>query len=1086
MDNFNELRNKLEAFKRRYYWNELLKGAIFFVSIGLLYFLITLSLEYFFWLSSTGRQILFWSFVLVEVLLFFRFIIFPLLKLFKLSKGLDYAQASRIIGAHFPEVSDKLLNLLQLKENSQQSELLLAGIDQKALELKPVPFRLAVDFKSNLPFLKYAAIPVLVILLISITGQSNMFADSYERVVHYKKAYVPPAPFAFSVMNGRLRALANEPFTLRINTVGNILPENPSIHYNGQSYFLNEVSPGLFEYEFEPLKESVDFHFSGNEVTSGNYTLEVVKVPEMTDFKMHLNFPAYTGLKEEMVGGSGNATVPEGTVVTWRLKTFSTEEVSFKSGDSIHQFQKDDNVFSFKNKIFKIVRYEISTSNNEVRNFENLDYEIEVVKDQFPELELDQKLDSVDMETQYFYGKVSDDYGISGVNLVYYLTENSEDIQVRNIPVSRASYAEFLFVFPDTLDLQKGKGYEFYFQAFDNDAVNHRKSVKSNVFYFRRKTDHEKKEERLNQQSDAIEGLDKSLEKLQFSKEELKEISSLQKQKTELNYSDRKKLENFLERQKKQNAMMKEYSKKLKQSLDEDSPREKNMLKEQLEERIKKREEKLKENEDLLEELRKYGEKISEEELGKKLEKLSRNNQNQEKSLEQLLELTKKYYVEEKAAKISRDLEKLALEQEELADENNSNTKEAQDPLNKEFNKIREDLKELEDENQKLHKPTETGSDKEAEEEIEKEQEKASENLEKEQKGDAKKNQKNAAEKMKELSSKMKQQQQMAAGEQMQEDAAMLRKILDNLVIFSFEQEGLLDNFKEMGRDNPGFASGIKRQNVIKEHFEHVDDSLYALALRNPMITENITEKLTDIEFDLDKALNRLAQNRLPQGLASQQYVVTGANDLAYFLSQILGNMEDIMSSSSGGGGGGDMQLPDIIKKQEQLSEEMQKGLDKQKQREGKKKKGEEGERPGKEEENGELFRIFQEQQMLKQMLEDRLEKEGFSNRGKELKKDMETIEEDLLNRGFNEETLRKMQNLEHKLLELEEAAFQQGQKQERESNTNTEEFKNTSKNQILKAKEYFNTTEILNRQTLPLRQIYKRKVKEYFERGDH
>ncbi|GHA38865.1 ATPase [Salinimicrobium marinum] len=1085
MDNFNELRNKLEAFIRRYYLNELLKGAIFFVSIGLLYFLITLSLEHFFWLNSTKRQILFWSFVLVEVLLFVKFIIVPLLKLFRLSKGLNYAQASRIIGDHFPEVKDKLLNLLQLKENNHQSELLLAGIDQKAQELKPVPFNMAVDFKSNLPFLKYAAIPVLIILLIFVTGQSNMFADSYERVVHYKKAYVPPAPFAFNIMNGELKARANEPFTLRINTVGNVLPESPSIHYRGQTYFLNKVSPGLFEYEFEALKESVNFNFSGNEVTSGNYTLEVVEVPEMTDFKMHLNFPDYTGLEDEIVDGSGNATVPEGTSINWKLNTLATEEVSFRTGDTINQFQKEGNGFAFDKEILKALRYEISTSNKEVKNYENLDYEIAVVKDQYPELELEQKIDSVDTETQYFYGKVSDDYGISGVQLVYYPTEKSEDVQRRSIPISKAAYAEFLFAFPDTLNLQKGKSYEYYFQAFDNDAVNNRKSVKSSVFYFRRKTEDEKKEERLNQQSDAIKGLDNSLEKLQFSREELEEISRLQKQKKELNYSDRKKLENFLDRQKKQNAMMKEYAENLKKSLNGDSPREKNKLKEQLEERLKNREDKLEENEDLLEELRKYGEKINEEELGEKLEKLSRNNQNQEKSLEQLLELTKKYYVEEKAAKISRDLEKLALEQEKLAEDDEANNKDAQDSLNEEFNEIRENLKELEEENRKLQKPTETGSDEQAEEEIKKEQEKASESLEKQQKSDAKKNQKNASEKMKELSSKMKQQQQMSAGEQLQEDAVMLRKILDNLVIFSFEQEELLDNFKEMGRDNPGFASGIKRQNIIKEHFQHVDDSLYALALRNPMITENITEKLTDIEFDLDKALDRLAQNRLPQGLASQQYVVTGANDLAYFLSQILGNMENMMSSSSSGGGRGDMQLPDIIKKQEQLGEEMKEGLEKQKQQQGKEKRGEEGERQG-EEENGELFRIFQEQQILRQLLEDRLEKEGLGDKGKALKEDMEKIEEDLLNSGFNEETLRKMQNLEHKLLELEGASLEQGQKMERESNTNTEEFENTSKNQILKAKEYFNTTEILNRQTLPLRQIYKRKVKEYFERGDH
>ncbi|MFD1079922.1 hypothetical protein, partial [Longispora fulva] len=168
---------------------------IFFVAIGLLYFLLTLFIEYLLWLNPTGRAILFWSFVAVEIFLFGRFIVFPLLKLFRIARGIDHHRASLIIGKHFPEVNDKLLNVIQLHENSKQTELLLAGIDQKARELRPVPFSLAVDFRKNVPYLKYAAIPIVIILLIFLFGRTDIFSSSYERMVHYKTAYEPPAPF---------------------------------------------------------------------------------------------------------------------------------------------------------------------------------------------------------------------------------------------------------------------------------------------------------------------------------------------------------------------------------------------------------------------------------------------------------------------------------------------------------------------------------------------------------------------------------------------------------------------------------------------------------------------------------------------------------------------------------------------------------------------------------------------------------------------------------------------------------------------------------------------------------------------------
>ncbi|HOD11280.1 MAG TPA: hypothetical protein PKH91_11090, partial [Flavobacterium sp.] len=137
--------DKLEAFIKKFYTNELLRGTIFFVGIGLLYFLFTLFVEYFLWLKPTARTVLFWTFIAVELFLLLRFILFPLFKLFKLHKGIDYNEASKIIGSHFNEVGDKLTNFLQLSEDKNKSELLLASIDQKANTLQPVPFSNAVN-----------------------------------------------------------------------------------------------------------------------------------------------------------------------------------------------------------------------------------------------------------------------------------------------------------------------------------------------------------------------------------------------------------------------------------------------------------------------------------------------------------------------------------------------------------------------------------------------------------------------------------------------------------------------------------------------------------------------------------------------------------------------------------------------------------------------------------------------------------------------------------------------------------------------------------------------------------------------------
>jgi len=95
----------------------------------------------------------------VEVFLLCRFIVFPIFKLFKLQKGIDYEEASIIIGNHFSEVGDKLTNFLQLAQDTNKSELLLASIDQKANTLQPIPFSNAINLTKNKNMYRWRSFP---------------------------------------------------------------------------------------------------------------------------------------------------------------------------------------------------------------------------------------------------------------------------------------------------------------------------------------------------------------------------------------------------------------------------------------------------------------------------------------------------------------------------------------------------------------------------------------------------------------------------------------------------------------------------------------------------------------------------------------------------------------------------------------------------------------------------------------------------------------------------------------------------------------------------------------------------------------
>ena len=138
-----------------------------------------------------------------------------------------------------------------------------------------------------------------------------------------------------------------------------------------------------------------------------------------------------------------------------------------------------------------------------------------------------------------------------------------------------------------------------------------------------------------------------------------------------------------------------------------------------------------------------------------------------------------------------------------------------------------------------------------------------------------------------------------------------------------------MERFNEIDVNHNQYGKYIIKQSTLKEHFEHVDDSLFALSLRNPKISEKINTAITDVYFNIDKSLGQLTENRIYQGVSSQQYTITSSNDLANMLSNILDNMEMQMNMQPGSGGQGEMQLPDIILSQEELNKQMEEALKK-------------------------------------------------------------------------------------------------------------------------------------------------------------
>jgi len=1117
MNGFKNIEHKLQQFIQKYYKSELIKGIILFLSLGFLYLFFTLFLEYFLWLKPTSRTFLFWVFIAVELFLLIRFIVFPIFKLIGLRKGLSYEQASSIIGNHFPEVQDKLLNILQLKQNPNVSELLMASIHQKSQDLQPIPFVKAIDFKENSKYLKYAIIPVAIWLTILISGINTDLNKSFSRVINYEKAYLPPAPFVFSILNNNLDVIQGKSITLEIQTKGKVVPNEAKIIFNNQQYILQNTGNGIFTYTFSDVQQPIDFYVEANAIQSKEYRIETLKTPTINTILLDLNYPKYLRKKNQTIQNSNGITVPEGTAIVWKVHTNQTDTVSFINNNKIANFNKiSKNTFHYSKNIRNDMNYQITSSNSILKDFETLQFSIAVVKDEFPEIKVTSNIDSITRGVSFFAGKISDDYGLRKLELVYYDINNPQFKYYHNLKITQNTIQSFFYEFPQGFSLQEGLDYQLYFQVYDNDAVNGSKKTKSKLFNYRKQTRQEIEQELLQEQKNTINNLQNSISKQQKQQKELENVQKDLQTKKRINWNDKKKIQKFINRQKEYNKMMQRQSKKLQENLEENTQQNENLQskKEDLQKRIEELK-KLDKQQKLLDEIQKLGEKLNKDDLLNKARELAQQNKQQERSLERILELTKRFYVEQKTMQIANKIEKLSKKQLQLATKKDDSLQ-AQKDIKNQFDKIKEELKTLDKDNSKLKKPIDLPDVDEEKDDIDKDLNNSEDNINQNKTSDAKKSQKNASKNMQKMSSKMQEQMLEMEGESMQENMDDLRKILENLVLFSFQQEDLMNKFSSTSTSHPDFGSDLKKQNQLKTYFEHIDDSLYVLSMRVPKISTTIKNDLSAAHYNIDQSLDNFSENRFTNGVSNQRYVMTSVNNLSHYLSNILENMKNSMSMKMGKGKkgkSGGFSLPDLIKKQEGLSEKMKEGMKKGKGKQGN--KPDENGKPGKSDGKGndgeggsnssnkkgnrngkgskssnnldkELYEIFKEQSILRQQLEDQIRNSEINDNSsitdaKKVLKKMEELENEILEKGFNASTSQKMQQLTYQLLKLDKAALEQGKDKKRKSNTNNIQYRNSNIKALEFKKLFYNQTEILNRQSLPLHENYKKKIRVYF-----
>lgn len=1110
------LLNKLDIFIRKYYKNRLIRGMLFLLSISACFYLFLVLTEYFFHFGILLRTILFFAYIFSSILLIYRLMLVPVMHLMKIGKILTYEQASSIIGQHFVEIQDKLLNTLQLlqqKENTEEGhELLIAGIEQKIRTLKVFSFSAAINFRTNYHYLRYV-IPPMFIILILLTFSPGMISEPTKRILRFNETFVKPLPFHFEILNKNLKAMQQEDFDLRVKFTGNEIPAEVFLLMKGISYKMKRDGSTSFSYVFNLLQSDIVFQIKAGSFTSDEYVIKVYPKPIILNFEILTEFPRYLKKPPEKVDNTGDLIVPEGTVVGWKIFTrdVRTVQMSFP-GRKIRLSDQVGNKFSYSDKFLESTSYSITPLNEYSSCSDSLQYRITVVKDGFPSIFVNETSDSSLSNNLFFKGTIKDDYGFTNLTFNYEIIDDFDTSLKRNrveiVPIDiNLNNQSFYYTFDLASFMHiSGLRMKYYFEIRDNDGLHGPKATRTEIRVIKPPTLEEIIEE-LDKTSDNVrKDMEGSLKETQSVKKAIDQLNRKMVDQTNMSWNEKKKIEELV----KANEKIIEKVEQVKKLNEANLQKEEKYL--ETSERIQEKQKKLNELMDqmfteemkkMMQEMKDLLNKVDKDKLQDLLEKMKMSATELEKQLDQNIELYKQIEFERKLEKAVADLKKTAEDQEKLAEatekeqKSNEELKNQQEMLGKKFDSIKSDIQKLTQEGKSLEAPMDLEGTKPLQESISQKMDDSKKQIGT-KKGTAPNSQREASKAMKDLAKGLESMQEESEEGQLEEDVSNVRMILENLLRLSFDQEALIVATRTISRSDPKYQEVIVQQRDIKEKIRGVEDSLISIGKRQIFIGPIISKEIASINNNLSASLENLDGRNIAIAVTKQQYTMTAINNLANLLSESMDQMNKQMqmnmqsksgqkSCSKPSGKGGKTSVKNMRDLQQKLSEQLEK-MKKGMQKSGKDGKG------SKEEQsvlNKQLARMAAQQEALRnemQRYQDQMTEEGQKDGGALNKTigEMEENERDMVNKRITAETLSRQQRILTRMLESEKAE----QKREEEERRKSIEAKNQKTSNPKPNFQYKRTVngslEVLKFSDAPLTNFYKSRVNNYLLKITH
>ena len=1041
----NELTKSVEdkvlTYNARYY----LKRFIEIVAIGFLTITtLAILVGYIVYVTMPGhfsRLILFIFFGI----LFFVFVLSSIMLLLRrigILNGLtNYAIATKL-QSDFPFLKDYFYTYYDLFKNAQISGLAVAAIRQKAKVLNSVSLKDSSSLKITSSYYK------LLFLFVGILTALTLFLYKpvligLDAVISFDQNYVYPSPYSIDIVEEQLHVLQGNDFELQFSVEGEMLPNSLYIFVGDSKLLLRKIGVNTYTYPFHQVNIPISFIIGTSKYKSKVYRLNVLYRPKIQRVVNKIVYPKYLGLKDTVLHTLTDLQLPEGTSISYSIGVKNIDSVLLNNSSRGIDFINDTSLNLIMNLrcdtslyfYFAGINLDLDT---------NLVLNLKAIKDLKPTIDFEVFPDSIKPDYYNFRGIVSDDYGFSSLHLYYsYDSVGLKSLKSIRLPISaKSNIFEFSYVMDFNFLRELTHEANVYFVVSDNDGVNGFKTTKSAEIPIKILSI---EEVRSNMDSisnavlDESDNILKQINELSDALYKLKEMLSVSElsdwEKTQLlNQFQEKKnsLDRLLEKYNESKQNLSKLNNQI--SKDKNKSPDKTSFDELLDKELK----------ELLEQFQQLLDK-------KNLEKLSDfqiDFSDVQKQLSKNRELLNRFKVQEKLQDIKENLSRIANFQKSLSSD--STRTELQSKNLEDIDEFLKDYEQLLQENRQLNQPFKIDDfEKERNSLSDKKEQLESDKQSTEQ---YRKSKKELDDALQELDKKLNSTVDDLESNAIEMDMEDLKQLLDNLLWYSKRQESLMDYFRNIDSKDPKINLAFKNQGDLIKDFSLINDSLYALGERAPMLQNSIFGVVGVVNKLNISILEAFEERELNLILSAQQRIMMHVNDLALLLEEAENNMQQQMNGGKSGKSKSQPQLGNMRKQQDKIKNELEDMLKQMK--EGKLNEQELAKK---------LSELYGKQEYLQSLLNELL-KQGLSNEQREqlnsLNKLLDDINTDLVNKRVRPELLHRQELVLEKMLNLEKSMNKKEEEDEKREASEAQELEYRNK---LKYKELRNPQYKLN-----------------------